>query len=193
MVDKVINVLDMIALIGEEAVQDILSDFSCPLNEEIENFVHNNAIDFAKRKISVTFLVFNESGMLSGIFALTHKAIELSAKNMSKETKKKLSRYAHLDEEVQSYIVSAFLIGQFGKNYKDGADYGIDGDALMNSAMSKLVSVQHEVGGGVVYLDCEEKEPLLQFYSNENNRFRRCGEHISKVDNTKYIRMIRLF
>ena len=137
--------------------------------------------------------MFNESGMLSGIFALTHKAIELSAKNMSKETKKKLSIYALLDEEVQSYIVSAFLIGQFGKNYKDGADYGIDGDALMNSAMSKLVSVQHEVGGGVVYLDCEEKEPLLQFYSNENNRFRRCGEHISKVDNTKYIRMIRLF
>ena len=193
MVDKVVNILDMMELIGEDGVKQILSDFSCPLNMEIENFVHNNAIDFAKRKMSVTFLVFNENGMLSGIFALTHKAIEISAEGMSGAARKKLGRYAYLDEQSQSYTVSAFLIGQFGKNYKDGVDYGIDGNALMNSAISKLISVQHEVGGGVVYLDCEEKEPLIQFYSSDNNRFKRCGEHISKVDNTKYVRMIRLF
>ena len=51
MVDKVVNILDMMELIGEDGVKQILSDFSCPLNVEIENFVHNNAIEFAKRKI----------------------------------------------------------------------------------------------------------------------------------------------
>ena len=35
---KTINILDMIEAIGEESVNLILSDFSCPKNVEIEAF-----------------------------------------------------------------------------------------------------------------------------------------------------------
>ena len=48
-----VNILDMIDAIGEDELTAILSDFSCPKNLEIETFVKNNAIDFAKRKISI--------------------------------------------------------------------------------------------------------------------------------------------
>ena len=47
-----VNILDMIDAIGEDEVKYILSDFSCPKNVEIEDFVKNKAVDFAKRKIS---------------------------------------------------------------------------------------------------------------------------------------------
>ena len=39
-------------------------------------------------------------------------------------------------------------------------------------------SVQREIGGGVVYLECEEKPELLNFYQNEKNRFRKFGERL---------------
>lgn len=190
---KIINILDLIETIGEEEVQSILSDFSCPLNAEIEKFVWENSIDFAKRKMSITFLVFAEDGLLVGIFALTHKAIELDARQMSGTIRKKMNRFAYLDDNTGCYMVSAFLIGQFGKNFHESIENGIEGNELMKSVMTKLLSVQHEVGGGVIYLDCEEKEQLLSFYGNEVNRFRRCGEHVSKTDGMRYVRMMRLF
>lgn len=34
--------------IGENGVQDILSDFSCP-NEDVAHFLHHNAIEFTKK------------------------------------------------------------------------------------------------------------------------------------------------
>lgn len=44
-----INILDMLGAIGEAELQQCLSDFSCPINPEIEQFVLNNAIEFAKK------------------------------------------------------------------------------------------------------------------------------------------------
>ena len=55
-----VNILDLTDIIGEEEVQSILSDFSCEKNMEIEVFVRKNALDFSKKKMSVTYLVFNE-------------------------------------------------------------------------------------------------------------------------------------
>lgn len=54
---QVINILDMIESVGEYEVKYILSDFSCKRNSEIEDFVKKNAVDFAKKKMSVTNLV----------------------------------------------------------------------------------------------------------------------------------------
>ena len=42
--NTVINILDMLDSIGEDAVKEIISDFSCPLNNEIEYFLFNNAL-----------------------------------------------------------------------------------------------------------------------------------------------------
>ena len=193
MIYEVVNILDLIKIIGETETRRILLDFECPLNEEVEYFIHNNAIDFAKRKISVTFLVFNDKGALSGIFTLAHKAIEIDASNLSKETIKRLTRFAYFDETSQNFSVSAFLIGQFGKNYNNNINADIDGNVLMNTVFEKLVSVQHEIGGGIVYLDCENKSKLLEFYSNNSNNFRKFGEYVSNTDNVRYIQMMKFF
>lgn len=188
-----INILDMIDAVGEDEVNQILSDFSCNKNNEIENFVKKNAVDFAKRKMSVTHLVLNEKSELIAIFTLTHKALELGDENLSSATRKKLKRYAQLNETTNSYMVSAFLIAQFGKNYSNNANWQVDGDSLMESCMNVLETVQREVGGGIVYLECEDKPQLLSFYQNPQNAFRVFGERYSDVDNTKYIQLLRFF
>lgn len=79
-----VNILDMIEAIGEDALVGILSDFSCPLNPEIETFVKKNAIDFAKKKISITYLVLDNAGDILSIFALTHKALYLAEATASR-------------------------------------------------------------------------------------------------------------
>mgnify|MGYP001363576073 FL=1 len=57
-----INLLDLVDAIGEEETKNLLSDFSCSKNQEIEKYVQINALDFAKRKISMTHLVIDEQG-----------------------------------------------------------------------------------------------------------------------------------
>lgn len=50
-----VNILDMIAENGEIGTANDLSTFSCQTNDEIDNFIKNKAIDFAKRKLSRVF------------------------------------------------------------------------------------------------------------------------------------------
>ena len=60
---EAVNILDMLNAIGEDAVKNILSDFSCPKNFEIESFVKQNALEFAKRKMSVgSYFRFDTQG-----------------------------------------------------------------------------------------------------------------------------------
>ena len=89
----------MVNAIGEDAVKAFLSDFLCPKSKEIESFVKQNALEFAKRKMSITYLVIDENGALAAIFTLTHKAVQLSNDNISGSMRKKIERHARLDEE----------------------------------------------------------------------------------------------
>lgn len=188
----VVNILGYIELIGEESVVDVLSGFSCPKNKEIENFVRNNAVEFAKRKMSITYLLLDEYSRVLAIFAITHKAVQIWGKNLSSTLQKKIQRYAQKNEKTDEYALSAFLIGQFGKNYQHKDAPVPDGGKMMEAVLTILKHVQREIGGGVVYLECEEKPELLNFYQNEKNRFRKFGERLSEKENVNYIQMLRI-
>ena len=47
-----LNIRDMAEVIGEESLNELLSDFF-PKNLDIERFNEKNALNFARRKISV--------------------------------------------------------------------------------------------------------------------------------------------
>ena len=130
----VVNILDMLEAIGEENLSAILSDFSCPINKEIENFVWHNAIEFAKKKMSITYFLMDAEGEIAAIFTLTHKAVEIGNADISSTMRRKLSRYAQLDGNTNSYTVSAFLIAQFRKNYGFKGNLELSGNALMDDA-----------------------------------------------------------
>ncbi len=52
----IVNLLDMLEEVEEDAVMDILSTFHCPLNMEIENFLKKRAVEFAKKKYRLLIL-----------------------------------------------------------------------------------------------------------------------------------------
>lgn len=188
-----INILDMNEVVGEDGIISILSDFSCPKNKEIENYIQNLALEFAKKKISITYLVVNENGYVVGIFTLTHKVVEVKNSILSNSVRKKLLRFSRLNEETDSFTVSAFLIAQFGKNYALPYGSEISGARLMDLTFDVLKKIQHDIGGGLAFLECEDKENLLDFYQSKQNRFKMFGERYSENDDIKYIQLLKLF
>ena len=65
----IINILDLLDNLGEIDTKNVLSEFSCPLNQEIENFLQNNAVEFAKSKsqLHILCLMMRNRSVLSGI------------------------------------------------------------------------------------------------------------------------------
>ena len=189
----VMNILDLLDSVGENEVQTGLSDFSCPPNEEIENFIRYNAIEFAKRKLSITYLLLdNTDGTIAGYFTLTHKAIEIRNDGISNTTRRKLSAHARLDSDTNSFTASAFLLAQIGKNYSIDNGRRITGAELIGYADDVMEDIQRRIGGGIIYLDCEDKQPLKSFYIDKN-RYKIFGERYSISDGIRYLQMLRFF
>ena len=143
------NILDIMQRVGEEELVSSLSDFSCSNNKDIESFLKLKAVDFAKKRISITYLVLHvETGEILGFFTLAHKVLYVPAEGMSNNVKRRLERYGSFDKDTNSYLMSAFLLAQFGKNYALGEDDRIAGLALMECVDSILKKIQFQVGGG---------------------------------------------
>ncbi len=157
--------------LGEDALQQLLSEFFCDKNPDVEKFLKEQAIDFAKKHQSVTYLVFsNDDASLIGYFTLAIKPITVHTEglDMSKSMQRRLARVSEFDEGNGTYTLSAYLIAQLGKNYKDGANLKITGQQLLQAAMDTIKEIQHMAGGMVVFLEAEENEKLLHFYEDEN-------------------------
>ena len=195
------NILDLVRENGEESVMEDLSDFSCvrdidgqqkSLNPDIERFIKQNAVSFAQKKVSVSYVVIDEDdGAVLGYFTIAHKPIEMPAAGLSKTTRKTMERYAQLNTETDSYLVSAFLIAQFGKNYAIDNGHRITGKELMELVVNELGDIQHRVGGGIEYLDCEADAKLINFYEGEG--FKLFGERISEKDGKRYLQYMKFF
>ena len=53
-----------------------------------------------------------------------------------------------------------------------------------------LKRIQHQIGGAVVYLDCEDKEKLITFYSDVAG-YKQISERISDRDQVKYLQFYK--
>lgn len=168
-----INLSDMVTQIGENETKCILSNFSCPQNKDVENFLKQKAIEFSKRNFSKTHLVFwvTDDGTereLVGYYTIASKWISVDRNSVTSREARKLREHGIFEEKTNKYIVSAPLIGQLGKNFTDGNDTLISGSELLNLAIEKVKMVQREVGGRFVYLECGDNKKLLDFYQNNN-------------------------
>ena len=189
---EIISITQLIKDVGESVVQQIIGDYQCPKNPSLEKFLLHSSIEFAKRKISNTFLMLDvDKGDLVGFFSLSHKAIFVPVNALSNTTRKRISRYAHLDDERQGYNVSAFFITQLGKNFQQDSDNIPSGNEILDAALSVLQQAQILIGGEVVYLECENKESLLSFYQNDHNRFSIFQHRASYTSDTIYIQLLR--
>lgn len=157
--------------IGEDSLYELLSDFSCPDNPDVEYFLLHNAIEFTKKDQSVTYLVFNaEDASIAGYFSLAVKPISVNAANISRTMAKKLSRVSILDENTSSYTTAAYLIAQLGKNYSLPREKRIDGSVLLGFALEAISEMKYSIGGVMEFLECEDNPFLMNFYTR--NKFK---------------------
>ncbi len=164
--------------IGEENLYNLLSDFSCPKNPDVEYFLLHNAIDFTKKDQSITYLVFDaEDASLMGYFSLAIKPISVCASSISKTMAKKLARVSILDNETQSYNTSAYLIAQLGKNCSIPKEKQISGNILLGFALETISNLKYSIGGVMEFLECEDNEFLLDFYAQ--NHFKKFDTRIT--------------
>lgn len=155
--------------LGEEELRQLLSEFFCDKNSDVERFLKEQSIEFTKKNQSVTYLVFsNEDALLVGYFTITIKPITVNAKSFSNTMKRKIARVSKLDEGNGTYTLSAYLIAQLGKNYKDGANEKITGEQLLQAALDIIKELQYMAGGMVIFLEAEDNEKLMHFYEEEN-------------------------
>jgi hypothetical protein len=168
----VINIREFLLGTGdiEEAdLQHLISGFSCPHNLDVQAFLTNSAIEFTKKNQSVTYLVFTTvDATLVGYFTLAIKPLTISGEKFSKTVLKKLSRVSKLDEENNSFALSAYLIAQLGKNYTKDYNLKISGKQLLEIALKTVHRMQYMAGGMVVFLETENHPKLLEFYGVEN-------------------------
>lgn len=187
------NVLEMIEDEGEDRVKQVLSSFISD-NYGVEQFIKNNAIEFAKKKWSITYLVSDsETKALLGIFTLAVKGVQINpSMNMSNKMSRKIREFS-LDKNNNSSKTTstAFLLAQFSKNAK--CKNKITGDDLMEEALKALKNVQTRVGGKLLWLECEEDNiNALNFYQHDNYGFRKFNTRHDTESNITYIQMIKI-
>ena len=192
----IVQIGDLASSYGMAKTLSTISEFSCPLNAEIENFLKDDAIDFTARMSSMTHLVIDPAdSSCVGYFTLAHKPFFISADKLSKSQCKRIERFAKArkseDGRTAQYVVSAFLIAQLGKNFGRSEDVDqISGAELLLSAFERITIAQHEIGGQVVFLECEDgNRKLKAFY--EKNAFVACGKRTDEVDGITYLQMFR--
>ncbi len=69
----------------------------------------------------------------------------------------------------------------------------ISGNELMDCAFEVLGDVQKRIGGGLVFLECENKKKLLDFYQNDHNKFMVYGTRRDYDSNIEYSQLLRVF
>ena len=187
---KIVNILDWIEdeNVREEDIRSILSDFSCSINPEVDDFIHEKAIDFAKRKTAITYLLYNEDNNLSGFFAVTHKSITIQESFLNKREQKKLKQYAVLEDG--KYVVSAFLVAQLSRNFQASDKHIVGGAELLRCCIEVIKKIQHMVGGRIIILECEKNNLKLEEFYRQNS-FHDYDSRVDK-DGNEYRVFLRL-
>ena len=164
---SLINISDMLQELGEDKLKNILSTYMCPHNEDLEYFLRDKAIEFSKQGIAATHLVFTsykDKPVLIGYFSLANKFIFIPKKLLSQTLKKRVSKFGTREEN--GYSLGTPLIAQLGKNYTNDYNTLITGDELLAMAINKVKQIQSDLGGRIVYLECEDVPYLIEFYSS---------------------------
>ena len=153
--------------LGEEKLVQLLSEFSCSLNPDVERFLKQQAIEFAKKHQAVTYLVLSlEDAELLGYFSIAIKPLVVKAEPFSNTVKRKLVRFSEIDKNEQTYNLAAYLIAQLGKNFNDKVKGRITGQELLEAAIRQTQILQYQAGGMVAFVEADNKEKLLSFYEN---------------------------
>lgn len=159
--------------IGEKHLQELLNQFECSKNVEVETFLKEKAIPFSKQRISKTYLVttsIEEKNIIVGYFTISNKMTTVKRSFFGAKTRRRFEKFAETDKSGNTYFAYLPLIGQLGKNFYNNYNEYITGDQLLRLACQKVIEVQQMIGGRFAFLECEDIPKVKQFY--ESNGFK---------------------
>jgi hypothetical protein len=150
--------------IGKDEIMKVLSDFSCPLNKEVEHFMHNKAYDFERVGLARTYLIYaypneDELPVLVAIYSLGQSHVEIND-DLNKNMKRKIFGTTY----PMGKNIKTLLIGQLSKNYTNDNNQYITGDILMGLIFQRIKEIHTLFPSVVIHIDCEDKKELKKFY-----------------------------
>ena len=183
---SILSLADMIDVKGEDFCREVLSTFTSPHNKDVQRYItERSAIDFAKQRVCQTFLVFASykgKPVLCGYFSIANKFIVVKTHRLSSALRRRLRKFA-TPAGPDEITITAPLIAQIGKNYTNEYNKLITGDELLHFAIGMIKDAQKVLGGKIVYLECEDRGALVNFYLN--NGFVEFGEREMERDEKK--------
>jgi hypothetical protein len=148
-----------------EMVKGSFSMFSCTLDEDIQDFIHNQAFEFQQRGWSSVYLLFDKEKFMEGVlsleayFTLSHKAILLS-EAISKTQKKKIFGGVSNLSECAHFV----LIGHLGKHISEERRSPIKSADILDSAFEIIKTAKDLITFNCVLVECKKIENLLKIY-----------------------------
>lgn len=145
--------------------------FKCCKDYDIEDFLHNKAIDFINRDICRVYLILNEEEFDKGnikieaYFTLSMRALCFED-DVSKTTIKKITGFK--DREMSEFV----LLGQLGKHIekKDNGTVnqsGINLNSILDYAFEVINSINEWIPCNAVLIECSEIIHNKGIYQNE--------------------------
>ena len=180
---NIIRLYDLMAMDGGENFFSSVANSFVSKNTDVELFLREKAVQATKLNTAATYLVTsyeNKSFDLLGYFTLATKMLTLKQASLSKTDCKIISRFGYFDEDSLSYKLPAILIAQFSRNFNTNSK-SIKGSELMNIALEKIRDILHSTSGKAVFLECEQSEKIISFYTSNN--FQPLGNTILAKDN----------
>ena len=183
-------------IVDDNRLKRMLASFSCSYDEDIQNFLHNRAIEFERLLKSRTYLIidkkqFQKPGIkldeltIYGYISLAVKVFTVP-EGTSNRKRQQLDGFSAKEHGEQISNFSCYLIGQLARNSSVPKE-SISGVDLLNFAYEIIAISVDAVGGRNILIECHNHKKLVRFYLN--NGF----DTISKIPDEKQtmVQMIR--
>ena len=167
----------------DSTIEQILAQFLCHRNKEVQDFLHLSAIDLERSSSARTYFLANEDKEIAGYFTLSIGFADISnSVGLSHEEKEMLKM-----SKCPDYRIPCYLIGQLGRNDSVSHDE-LPGDGILSRALAVLVDVKDQIGGKFVIVECEDH--LVGMYQSEKFGFRLFNTPSKKRKYSQLYRML---
>ena len=187
---------DIMSELEDDKLKSLLSSFSCIYDEDIQNFLHNRAVEFERLSKSRTYLIVSEEQFenpeiafdeftIYGYISLAVKVFTVP-ETTSNRQRQQLDGFSAKEHGKQISNFPCYLIGQLARNSNVPKD-SISGAELLNFAYDIIAISVDAVGGRNILVECHNNQKLIQFYLD--NEFYKISQ--MPDENQNMVQMIR--
>ena len=160
----------------EKALHDALLSFRCEQDKDIEDFLHNKAIEFFNRGWCTVYILFNEEAfkknslIIEAYFTLSHKSLVSNPETMSPSF---ITRYGGTRT---AKTLNFVLIGQLGKwvigNEEEGyIRSSVTGKEILDEAFEIIHSAAELIPCKYTMVECSNNPNVIKTYTDYGFKF----------------------